>query len=239
MNVLARPDVRDPFALPPDGVDHAAGLDAPLKGRRVALILKYGDYHLDPSVEREVMAAAGAFEALGCVVEPATAPFDNAEAGGVWSIHWLSALQRLLQLYPEDRYGEFDPGLLEQAKIGSLFSLRDLVNAGVRRRELAHAWNLFLDRYDFAVSPTLNVLPWEVGKNLPIGPDGQPNYNWANTAVFNLTRHPVATVPCGLSDGGLPVGLQIIASHYQDALVLNAAAALLEARPFEIPELPG
>ena len=75
--------------------------------------------------------------------------------------------------------------------------------------------------------------------NLPDGPDGKPNIQWSPyTSQFNLTRHPAATVPCGLSSEGLPVGLQIVSGHYRDALVLSAAARYAEAHPLKFPVLP-
>jgi aspartyl-tRNA(Asn)/glutamyl-tRNA(Gln) amidotransferase subunit A len=238
MNTLAQPDPRDPFALAPDGVDYVAALGRPLAGRKVAFIINEGDHPLNGEVAAAVTAAAGVFEALGCVVEAAEPPFDSDEAGGVWAVHWMSSIQRLLQIYPEDRHGEFDPGLLEQARIGAAFKVRDLVDAHVRRREIAHRWNLFFERYDFVIGPTLAVLPWGVGRNLPEGPDGKPNLNWARTVTYNLTRHPAVSTPCGLSVDGLPIGLQIAAGHYKDAQVLAAAAAFAEARPFVFPVLP-
>ncbi|MDB5479014.1 MAG: amidase [Caulobacteraceae bacterium] len=238
MNAIARPDARDPFALPPEGVSYAGALGRPLAGRKVAFILHPGDHALDEQVAASVGVAARRFESLGCVVEEAKPPFDNAEAGMIWAVHWMSSIQRLLQLYPEERHREFDPGLLEQARIGASFTVQDLVNAQARRREIAHRWNLFFTRYDFLVGPTLAVLPWGVGRNTPDGPDGKRNLNWACTAVFNLTRHPAVSVPCGLSGDGLPIGLQIVAGHYKDAEVLAAAAAFQEAAPFAFPVLP-
>jgi aspartyl-tRNA(Asn)/glutamyl-tRNA(Gln) amidotransferase subunit A len=238
MNVIAKRDLRDPFALEDDGVDYVAALGQGVRGRKIGLILRHGDHPLNSEVETAVTAAARRFEDLGCVVEPIAAPFDNAEAGRVWSIHWLSALQRLLQVYPPDRHALFDPSLLAQAQIGAAFSLQDLVDAQVIRRELSHRWNLTLDRHDLVISPTLNVLPWAAGQNLPLLPNGEPNYTWAATVISNLTRHPAVSVPCGLSASGLPIGLQIIAGHYRDADLLAAAAAYLDAEPFAFPSLP-
>ena len=197
-----------------------------------------GDHPIDDQVMAAVTAAARLFEDLGCVVEEANAPFDPAEAGGVWAVHWMSSIQRLLQIYPRERHGEFDPGLMEQARIGASFTVQTLVDAHVRRREIAHQWNLFFDRYDLLIGPTLAVLPWGVGRNLPDGPDGKPNLNWACTVDFNLTRHPAASIPCGLSAEGLPIGLQIAAGHCKDALVLAAASAFEQAQPFAFPTLP-
>ena len=74
---------------------------------------------------------------------------------------------------------------------------------------------------------------------IPPGPDGKPNIQWSPyTYPFNLSRHPAASVPCGLSKDGLPIGLQIVAGHYKDALVLRAAARYAEAHPLEFPVLP-
>jgi aspartyl-tRNA(Asn)/glutamyl-tRNA(Gln) amidotransferase subunit A len=55
------------------------------------------------------------------------------------------------------------------------------------------------------------------------------------TYPFNLTRQPAATVPCGLTKAGLPIGLQIVGALYDDARVLHAARAFERARPWPLP----
>ena len=186
-----------------------------------------------------VTRAARQFEKLGCTVEQVEAPFPFADASRTFVVHWLSALQRLLQLFPEERHHEFDPNLLAGAKAGLRYTLQDVVNAQVMRRDLAIAWNLFFAKYDLLLSPTVAVQPFEVGKNLPDGPEGKPNALWSPyTSQFNLSRHPAASVPCGLSRQGLPIGLQIAAGHYKDALVLRAAARYAETNPLKFPVLP-
>ncbi|MBI3197473.1 MAG: amidase [Rhodospirillales bacterium] len=239
MNVIARPDARDAYGLPADDTDYARKLDGKLKKLKVGFVLRFGEHPLDIEVAAMVTKAARQFEALGCKVEEAPAPFPYPEAGRAFVIHWLTALQRLLQLYPEERHHEFDPNLLAGAKAGLRYSLQDVVNAQVTRRELAIAWNLFFAKYDLLLTPTVAVKPFAAGVNLPDGPDGKPNMQWSPyTPQFNLTRHPAATVPCGLSSEGLPVGLQIVSGHYQDALVLRAAARYAEAHPLKFPTLP-
>jgi aspartyl-tRNA(Asn)/glutamyl-tRNA(Gln) amidotransferase subunit A len=54
-----------------------------------------------------------------------------------------------------------------------------------------------------------------------------------------MSRHPAASVPCGLNSEGLPIGLQIVSGHYRDALVLRAAARYAEVNPLKFPVLPG
>lgn len=239
MNAIARPDPRDGHALPPDDTDYTQKLARLPKKLKIGFALRLGDHPLDIEIAAMVTRAARDFEALGCTVEEVEAPFSFAEAGRTFVIHWLSALQRLLQLFPEARHHEFDPNLLAGAKAGLRYSLQDVVNAQVARRDLTLAWNLFFTKYDLLLTPTVAVQPFEAGTNLPPGPDGKPNTLWSPyTPHFNLTRHPAATVPCGLSRQGLPVGLQIVSAHYNDALVLRAAAAYAEAHPLKFPVLP-
>ena len=239
MNVIARPDARDAYALPEDDTNYAKKIDGKLKKLKVAFVLRFGDHPLDIEVAALVTKAARAFEKLGCKVEEVEAPFPYGDAGRAFVIHWLAALQRLLQLYPESRHGEFDPNLLASAKAGLRYSLQDVVNAQVTRRELAIAWNLFFAKYDLLLSPAVAVQPFEVGQNLPQGPEGKANALWSPyTSQFNLSRHPAASVPCGLSRDGLPIGLQIAAGHYKDALVLRAAARYADSHPLKFPALP-
>jgi len=238
MNAIARPDPRDPFGLPDDGVDYVKALGTPIRGLRVGVVQSDEDTFVDPDVASRITQACEVFQSLGCQVQPIEPPFPNDQAGLVWQTHWLSALQRLLSVYPQARHGEFDPGLLAQARVGAAYTVQTLVDAQVARRDICHRWNLLFQDFDLLISPTLHVLPWKVGEPLPIGPDGEPNYRWANTVVFNLTRHPAVSVPCGLSAAGLPIGLQIAAGLYQDGRVLGAAAAFMEAAPTPIPNLP-
>ena len=57
------------------------------------------------------------------------------------------------------------------------------------------------------------------------------------TYPFNLTQQPAATIPCGFTKQGLPVGLQIVGPRYADALVLRAARAFETARPITLPAM--
>lgn len=239
MNVIARPDARDACGLPADGTDYTKKLGTLPKKLKVGFALRFGDHPLDIEVAALVTGAARRFEALGCTVEEVEAPFSFDDARRAFTIHWLAALQRLLQLFPEERHHKFDANLLAGAKAGLRCTVQDVANAQATRRELAIAWNLFFERYDLLLSPTVAVQPFEAGKNLPPGPDGKGNVLWSPyTPSFNLTRHPAASVPCGLSREGLPVGLQIASAHYKDALVLRAASAYAEAHPLKFPVLP-
>ena len=86
--------------------------------------------------------------------------------------------------------------------------------------------SLFHRKWDLLVTPTLPIPAFTAGRNVP---EGWPDEHWQSwtpfTYPFNLTQQPAATVPCGLTAAGLPIGLQIVGARYADALVLRAARA--------------
>jgi aspartyl-tRNA(Asn)/glutamyl-tRNA(Gln) amidotransferase subunit A len=97
----------------------------------------------------------------------------------------------------------------------------------------------FHETYDLLLTPTLPIAAFEAGQERP-DPARQPRWiNWAPFSnPFNLTQQPAASVPCGLTATGLPVGLQIVGPMHADALVLRAARAFEAARPWPLPEAP-
>lgn len=235
MNVIARPDPRDAYALPDDAIDYVRALRGDLQNLKVGFVLRFSDRPLDPEVAAIVTQAAKDFTRLGCHVEEAQAPFADPDFGVIW----LASLQRLLQIFPEARHGEFDSSLRAFAEGGKNYTALDMVNAQATERELATAWNLFFAKYDLLLTPTVAVAPFTIGVDDPVGDDGNPIAKWfAYTPHFNLTRHPALSVPCGLNSEGLPIGLQIVSGHYRDALVLRTAARYAEMNPIRFPPLP-
>jgi aspartyl-tRNA(Asn)/glutamyl-tRNA(Gln) amidotransferase subunit A len=129
-----------------------------------------------------------------------------------------------------------DPGLVEIAAAGAALPLLDYLAAVKAREIMGVAMNQFHQRWDLLLTPTLPIPAFAAGREVP---DGDARKRWTSwtpfTYPFNLTRQPAATVPCGLTKAGLPVGLQIVGALYDDARVLRAARAFEQARPWPFP----
>ena len=94
----------------------------------------------------------------------------------------------------------------------------------------------FMRGCDLLLTPTLAVPPFETGIQGPEVIDGrevEPFYWLSFTLPINMTGQPATTVPAGFTEGGLPVGMQIVGRHLDDALVLRASAAFEAARPWK------
>ena len=130
-----------------------------------------------------------------------------------------------------------DPGLLRIAERGRKLTLAQHADAVDARVELGHRMNLFHNTYDLLVTPAMPIPAFTAGQDLA-DQDSQNDWmDWSPfTYPFNLTGQPACVVPCGFTELGLPVGLQIVGPRYADPLVLQAASAFEEVHPFQMPE---
>jgi amidase/aspartyl-tRNA(Asn)/glutamyl-tRNA(Gln) amidotransferase subunit A len=108
------------------------------------------------------------------------------------------------------------------------------------RTEILDAVQGLLDRYDLIVTPTVAAQQVDNGSDgntlgpaTVAGEEVERLIGWCLTYFTNLTGHPSASIPAGLIDGRLPVGMQIIGRRYADADVLAASAAFERLRPWQ------
>jgi aspartyl-tRNA(Asn)/glutamyl-tRNA(Gln) amidotransferase subunit A len=172
------------------------------------------------------------FKDLGARVEEKHPGFENPEA--VFRAHWFSGAAFMLKNMKNKEL--IDPGLLEVAAQGEKIGAHELLEAQQKRGALGVHMNLFHRDYDLLVTPTLAVPAFDAGREFPQTSGGKRWTDWTPfTYPFNLTQQPAASIPCGFTKDGLPVGLQIIGPRYADALVLRAARAFESVRPIRLP----
>lgn len=236
MNVLTLPDARDWHALPYDSRDYRIGLEDGIKGLRVAYSPDLGYVKVDYEVAALVREAVQVLAELGAHVEEIGPGFDSP--AGIFRVHWYAGAAYVVsELTPEQRK-LIDPGLLEVATEGAKVTLRQHMEAVQRRGALGVAMNAFHTQYDLLITPTLPIPAFDAGKEVPAGSGMKRWTEWTPFSYpFNLTQQPAASVPCGFTSDGLPVGMQIVGPRYADALVLRAARAFESARPFQMPDM--
>ncbi|MEV6227340.1 amidase [Saccharopolyspora shandongensis] len=238
LDVLSEPDSRDWSALEPPTTSFLDGLDAGVRGLRIAISLDLGfDTPVDPDVARAITAAARVFEELGAVVEQVdpgiTDPVEDFHvlwfAGAAKSVEHLTAEQREL----------LDPGLHEICRQGLTYSAQDYLEATNTRMLLGQRMGAFHQTYDLLLTPTVPIPAFEAGLEVP---PGSPQPRWTSwtpfTYPFNMTQQPAISVPCGNTTDGLPIGLQIVGPRHADAKVLRAARAYEQTQPRLRPHTP-
>ncbi len=225
MNVIAKPDARDWHNLPYDAKDYTKGLGDGLKGKRIAFSLTLGRKpKIVPEVEALVKAAAKQFEALGAHVEQ-TDP-NMVDAGEIFRTLWWAGAGLALGGLPDDKKLLLEPALREVADEGAKMPIRTYLTANANRGLLGSRMRVWMEGFDFLITPTVATPAFDVGKLQPDDGVGNAWLDWTPFSFpFNLTQQPAASVPCGFTKDGLPVGLQIVGRMYDDAGVLRAAHA--------------
>jgi aspartyl-tRNA(Asn)/glutamyl-tRNA(Gln) amidotransferase subunit A len=234
LNVLALPDARDWHALPFDARDWRTGLDQGVSDLRIAYSPDLGYAKVDAEVAAIVRKAIDVFTDLGARVEEKHPGFENPEA--IFRTHWFAPAAALVGAIPAEKRKLIDPGLLEVAGEGAKIGAAEILDAQMKRGALGAHMNLFHRDYDLLVTPTLAVAAFDVGQEFP--PGKKRWIDWTPFSFpFNLTQQPAASIPCGVTKAGLPVGLHLVGRRYADALVLRTARAFESARPIALPDL--
>lgn len=240
LSVIAEPDVRDWYALPPaDGgkaADYTQSLERGVKGLRLAFSPTLGGNRVEPEIAKLVDDAVKVFAELGAQVEEAEPKLPDC--GASFRTHWFAGAANLVAGLSEAQKARLDPGLREIAAQGAEYGLLDYLAAVKEREAIGLAMNRFHETYDLLLTPSLPLPAFEAGQEYPTGEGDERWTDWTPFSYpFNLSRQPAASVPCGLTADGLPAGLQIVGPLYQDARVLRAARAFETARPFQMPVL--
>jgi aspartyl-tRNA(Asn)/glutamyl-tRNA(Gln) amidotransferase subunit A len=218
--------------LPTSYPDFLQAVEGDIHELRIAWSPDLGLAIVDPQVKQITAAALAAFSELGCQVEEVNPGFDNP--GELFQYFFYVNIGAMLQDYPGYER-QIDPQLLANIAEVKGVSGQDYARVMQRRGAIYEKIRRLFVTYDLLLCPTVAVPPFEVGIEGPTRITGQTvdRRVWiAMTPLFNLTGQPAATVPCGFSDEGLPIGLQIVGRRFDEATVLRASATFEAIRPW-------
>jgi aspartyl-tRNA(Asn)/glutamyl-tRNA(Gln) amidotransferase subunit A len=231
LTVIAGADDRDPFRLPADGRDYGRELEEPLAGLTLGASATLGYASVDSELRNGFERSLSVLQTLGAKVVECDPGFDSPEetvrilfaARAAWTVQHFGAEQRAM----------LDPVVATAALAGEQLSTIQYLRAESERVALAQAMASYHRRFDLLVTPTTaRAAPLAEGE-----PDGSGHRRSPFAAAFSLTRQPAISVPVGRTSEGLPIGLQIVGRHFEDALVLRAARAIETRLPFVAPPI--
>jgi aspartyl-tRNA(Asn)/glutamyl-tRNA(Gln) amidotransferase subunit A len=233
LQVLAGHDDRDRGSLRDEPDDYLVAADRGVDGFRIAWSPDFGYAPVDDEVARTTATAAKAFEDMGATVEETDLnvgqPFD-----AFWDLFSTIALVRAGTL-PEEHHDELTWYGKETYERGAGVSGRRFALAFGEIDVLKAKFSDLFSRYDLLLSPTLATTAFPVGSP-PETIGGKPvHWFWGYlpfTYPINMIGHPAASVPCGFSSGGLPIGLHIVGRRGDESSVIAASAAFEEAHPW-------
>ncbi|HET6959415.1 MAG TPA: amidase [Vicinamibacterales bacterium] len=232
LSAMAGPDARSPISIDEPGSLFAQSLERDLKGTRVAWWKSLGGVPVDRLVRERVDSQRGIFESLGCLVEEAEPDFTDFDAV-FKTVRALAFLTGVLPRIARHR-DQVKDTILWEIDRGERLTAAEIAWAETKRTELYHRMRRFMERYEFFVLPTVQVLPFSVDQPYPAEIDGVPMetyIDWMKSCYYiSIVGNPAISVPCGFTPEGLPVGLQIVGRHRDDWGLLQMAHAFERAR---------
>jgi aspartyl-tRNA(Asn)/glutamyl-tRNA(Gln) amidotransferase subunit A len=260
VNVMAGHDERDSTSLEREQEDYTRDLAKPLKGLKIGLPEEFFAAGAAPGVVKAVEAAMGAFRKLGCetvevrlpnmklsvpvyyVLAPAEASSNLARYDGVRYGYRAPEYADLLDLYRKTRAQGFGQEVKRRILIGTYVLSHGYydayyIQAQRVRRLIARDFAEVFKRCDVIMGPTSPTTAFRLGEKM--GDPVQMYLNDIYTIPANLAGLPGMSIPCGLDEKGLPVGLQIVGNYFAEARMLGIAHQYQQATDWHLRMPPG
>jgi aspartyl-tRNA(Asn)/glutamyl-tRNA(Gln) amidotransferase subunit A len=234
MSVLSLPDARDHMSLPYEKLDWQA-LDLDVRGLKLALLMDAGcGLAVEAEVKAAVVAAARSFEAAGATVEPMRPFLTQAMLDGLDQFWRTRALADLRKLAPERR-AKVLPYIADWANLAAGLSGMQVFHGFSQIMAMREAANTACRTYDYVLSPTAPMTAFAAELPSPTNDFMRPFEHIGFTVAFNMSEQPAASINCGYTKDGLPIGLQIVGKRFDDLGVLRVARAYEKLRGAQRP----
>ena len=227
MQALCWPDERDSMSLPFATIDWD-NWDTPLsqlQGVRIGLLLDAGcGLPVDAEVQAAVLRAARLFEDAGAIVTPMQPFLSRAMLDGM-DHAWRMRSHLDLAALPAERRARVLPYIRAWADSAAGMSGPEVFRAMSQFHATRVATVAACNAFDYVISPTAPVLAFAAELPSPTNDPLRPLEHIAFTVPFNMSEQPAASINCGYSHSGLPIGLQIAGRRFDDLGVLQLSRA--------------
>jgi Asp-tRNA(Asn)/Glu-tRNA(Gln) amidotransferase A subunit family amidase len=239
MDQVAGPSPNDPNSLPHPGYSYLEKVREPIANTlRIGFSPDLGYAVVQSDIATAVEEGAKLFEQHGHTLEAVTTgpPLLAAEWGRLGAFEVGSGIAEYL---PEHE-SQFGRSFLAGIKNSESLTAAWWGEAAKKRAQLNDWCADIFSKYDVLITPTVPFDPPPAGGPFPLETEGRKQVDVgvaAFTVPFNLSWHPAATVRAGISEAGLPIGLQIVGPRHREDLVLQVARLFERERPWH-PEWP-
>lgn len=234
MRPLTRPDWRDTTSLPAQDLDWD-DLHIELRGLRIGLQLEAGwGLPADADTLAAVQAAGRAFEAAGAIVEP-LGPFSTRAMVDGLDRFWRMRSYLDMSALPPERQARVLPYIRQWVATGATLTATEVFHGHSQMAALREAAVAACQPFDFVLSPVNPASSYPAEWASPLNDPERPFEHIPFTLPYNMSEQPAASIACGVTAGGQPIGLQIVGRRHDDLGVLRVARAWEQMRPAPRP----
>jgi len=227
MNAIAGYDPNDPTSMDAPVPDYSRTLTGEIRGLRIGVPKEYFEIPIDSRVKEQFWKAMGRLGELGAVISEVSWPMFHDSMAIASTIQMSEATA-----YHSDLIKAHGPRIYPPVRLrleaGFFISAIDYIQAQRARALFYHQSLRLFEKVDLLAGPTVPVTAFKIG--LDKVKVGQANVGAISlltqyTRPFNLNGFPAITLPCGFSDDGLPIGLQLAGRPFEEEMVLRLAHA--------------
>ncbi len=233
LQVLAGRDPADPSTADVPVPDYRAALSGEVRGLRLGIPKTVFFDTLDAEVRAAVLAAAQTLEGLGAVVEEIPLPKMPHAGPAVFAIISSEAMA-YHEPYLKTRAAEYGADVRARLLTGQFLLASQYLKAQRARQVIRAEVDAALTRVDALLFPTTPIpAPRIEDRTVTVDGVSEDPRAWLTrcTRPINLTGHPALSVPCGLTTGGLPIGLQLVGRHFDEGMLFRIGAAYEAVSP--------
>ncbi len=257
--VMVDYDTRDSTSLKRDPVNYSANLETSIAGLKIGLPKEYFSDAVSPDVQKAVASAIEEYKKLGAeivdvslptsplsvaayyVIAPAEASSNLSRFDGVRYGHRAKEYKDLNEMYAKTRAEGFGAEVKRRILIGTYVLSHGYydayyIKAQKIRRLISQDFAQAFERCDLILSPTAPGTAFGIGEK-----SSDPVQMYLSdifTIAANLAGLPAMSIPCGLDDANLPIGLQLIGNYFDEARMLNAAHMYQKATDWHLKQAP-
>ncbi|MEE3369328.1 MAG: amidase [Planctomycetota bacterium] len=234
LSAIAGPDPRDPIAIPAAGDRFRQPLARDFRNTRIAWSADFGGLPMDRQITQVLEPQIETFEGLGCQVAPGQPDFSDADE--IFQVLRAWAFELKFTPLIEKHREQIKDTIIWNAEFGQSLTGPQISRAENLRTQLFQRVVKFMETHEFMIFPVTQVPPFDLQQPYIEEIDGvkmQTYIDWMKSCYFvTVTGLPAISVPCGFTETGLPVGLQIVGRHQDDWGVLQLAYAFQQATQF-------
>lgn len=224
MATLSRPDWRDGTSLPPNSLDWL-DLYIDVHGMKIGLMLDAGcGLPVDDEVHDAVVKAARRFEEAGAIIVSVDPVLTRDMLDGL-DTFWRARLWSELAELSKERRAMVLPYILEWAKGAESVTGVDAIKGFNQTIEMRKTCGRLFTQVDAVLSPTNPIVSYPAEWASPTNDPARPFEHIAFTVPWNMSEQPAASINCGFSRSGMPIGLQIVGPRFDDMRVLKLSKA--------------
>lgn len=231
MPIICQPDYRDATALNYQKLDWDVP-PADVRGMKIGLMLDAGcGIEADPEVKSAVIQAAKCFESQGADIIEIPPVLTREQLDGL-DIFWRARFWLSMSKLEDKKRKEILPYIYQWAEKGAQAGPLDVVNGFDGTMALRSACAEVFTQVDAIISPVNPNISYPADWASPTNDPTKPFEHIAFTMPWNMGEQPAASINCGFSKSGMPIGLQIVAPRFKDLRVISLAKAYEEWRGF-------